>query len=40
MVLNDVFPDTLAAVRAILQAARLRTERQTGLADFVARLSP
>ena len=40
VVLNDVFPDTLAAVRAILQAARLRTERQTGLADFVARLSP
>ena len=40
VVLNDVFPDTLTAVRAILQAARLRTERQTGLADFVARLSP
>ncbi len=40
VVLNDAFPDTLAAVRAILQAARLRTERQTGLADFIARLSP
>ena len=40
VVLNDVFPHTLAAVRAILQAARLRTDRQTGLADFVARLSP
>ncbi len=40
VVLNDDFAATLAAVRAILLAARLRTERQTGLADFVARLIP
>lgn len=39
VVLNDDFPATVAAVRAILLAARLRTERQPGLADFVARLS-
>ena len=40
IVLNDDFPTALAAVRAILQAARLRTDRQTGIADFVARLGP
>ena len=38
VVLNDDFPTALAAVRAILLAARLRTDRQTGIADFVARL--
>ncbi len=38
VVLNDDFPTTLAAVRAILLAARLSTERQTGIADFVAQL--
>jgi guanylate kinase len=40
VVLNDDFPATLAAVRAILLAARLRTDRQPGIADFVARLCP
>jgi guanylate kinase len=38
VVLNGDFPTTLAAVRAILQAAQLSTRRQTGIADFVARL--
>jgi guanylate kinase len=38
VVLNDDFAATLAAIRAILLAARLRTDRQTGIADFVARL--
>ena len=38
VVLNDDFPTTLAAVRAILLAERLRTERQIGIADFIARL--
>ena len=38
VVLNDDFPTTLAAVRAILQAAQLSTGRQTGIAEFVARL--
>jgi guanylate kinase len=38
VVLNGDFPTTLAAVRAILQAAQLSTRRQTGIADFVAQL--
>ena len=38
VVLNDDFATTLAAVRAILQAAQLRTDRQTGIADFVVSL--
>ena len=40
VVLNDDFPTALAAVRAILLAARLCTRRQTGVADFVTHLSP
>ena len=38
VVLNDDFPTALAAIRAILLAARLRTERQTGIDEFVARM--
>ena len=38
VVLNDDFATTLGSIRAILQAARLRTERQTGIGDFVANL--
>jgi guanylate kinase len=38
VVLNGDFPTTLAAVRAILQAAQFSTRRQTGIADFVASL--
>jgi guanylate kinase len=38
VVLNDDFERALAAVRAILRAARSAATRQTGLADFVARL--
>jgi len=38
VVLNDVFDSAVAAVRAVLHAARLATARQTGLAAFVARL--
>jgi len=38
VVLNDVFDSAVAAVRAVLNAARLATARQTGLAAFVAGL--
>jgi guanylate kinase len=38
VVLNDDFDTAIAQVRAILHAARLATARQSGLADFVARL--
>lgn len=38
VVVNDTFADALAALRAILQAARLATGRQPGLAAFVAGL--
>ena len=38
VVLNDVFDSAVAAVRAVLHAARLVTGRQTGLHDFVSRL--
>jgi guanylate kinase len=38
VLVNDTLAGTIAAVRAILHAARLATARQTGLADFVARL--
>ena len=39
VVVNDAFEPTLTQVRAILLAARLRTERQTGIAAFVSGLS-
>lgn len=39
VVLNDGFEPALAQVRAILLAARLRTDRQTGIAAFVAGLN-
>ena len=38
VVVNDVFDDALAALRAILHAARCATARQTGMAGFVAGL--
>jgi guanylate kinase len=38
VLVNDDFQSALAAVRAILQAARLATRRQAGLDDFVVRL--
>ncbi len=38
VVVNDVFEDAVAALRAILHAARSATARQTGLAGFVAGL--
>ena len=38
VVVNDVFDDAVAALRAILQAARCATARQTGMAGFVAGL--
>jgi guanylate kinase len=38
VVVNDVFDDAVAALRAILHAARCATARQTGLAGFVAGL--
>ena len=38
VVVNDNFDRAVAAVRAVLHAARLATARQTGLADFVRRL--
>ncbi len=38
VVLNENLPAALAGVRAVLHAARLARTRQTGLADFVARL--
>ena len=39
VVLNDLFDTTLAQVRAILVAARLRTARQVGLSEFISALS-
>jgi guanylate kinase len=36
VVVNEVFDDALAELRAILQAARCATARQVGLAGFVA----
>jgi len=39
VIVNDVFDDSVASVRAILRAERLRRTRQLGLADFVSRLS-
>jgi guanylate kinase len=38
VVMNEDFDAAVAQVRAILQAARLATARQNGLADFVARM--
>jgi guanylate kinase len=38
VVVNDDLERAVAAVRAVLHAARLVTARQTGLEDFVARL--
>ena len=38
IVVNDDIDDTVATVRAILNAERLRRDRQTGLVDFVAGL--
>ncbi len=38
VVVNDVFDDAVAALRAILHAARCATARQTGMAGFVAGL--
>ena len=38
VVVNDVFEDAVAALRAILHAARCATARQTGMAAFVAGL--
>ncbi len=38
-VVNTDLPAAIVAVRAVLHAARLRTARQTGLAEFVAGLA-
>jgi guanylate kinase len=38
VIVNDDFPAAVGAVRSVLQAARLVTVRQSGLADFVATL--
>jgi guanylate kinase len=38
VVVNDVFDEALAALRAVLQAARCATRRRIGLASFVAGL--
>jgi guanylate kinase len=38
VVVNDVFEQTVTAVRSVLHAARLATARQTGLTEFVAGL--
>jgi guanylate kinase len=38
VVVNDVFADAVAELRAILHAARCATARQTGMAGFVAGL--
>lgn len=39
VVVNRELDQAVAAVRAVLHAARLATSRQTGLAEFVARLA-
>jgi guanylate kinase len=39
VVINDSFEHAVAAVRAVLNAARSAIGRQSGLADFVARLT-
>ena len=39
VVVNDDFDETAARVRVILDAERLRRERQTGLVDFVKGLA-
>ncbi|MBO0710170.1 MAG: guanylate kinase [Acetobacteraceae bacterium] len=38
VLVNDTFDDAVASVRAILQAARIATPRQVGLAAFVSAL--
>jgi guanylate kinase len=38
VVVNDNLEHAIGAVRAVLHAARLATARQTGLAQFIARL--
>jgi guanylate kinase len=38
VVVNHDLPQAITSVRAVLQAARLVTTRQIGLADFVKRL--
>jgi guanylate kinase len=38
VIVNDTIDDSVAAARAIVTAERLRRDRQTGLADFVATL--
>jgi guanylate kinase len=38
VIVNDDFEQAVAAVRAVLHAARLATARQPGLGDFVAGL--
>jgi len=38
VIINDDFDESLANLRAILRAERLRRERQTRLPDFIARL--
>jgi guanylate kinase len=38
VIVNDDVPKSVAAVRAILHAERLKRDRQTGLTDFVKRL--
>jgi guanylate kinase len=38
VVVNDDLEPTVAAVHAVLRAARLATSRQAGLGEFVARL--
>ncbi|SDF60392.1 guanylate kinase [Limimonas halophila] len=39
IVVNESIPESVRRVEAILQAERLRRERQTGLPDFVGRLT-
>lgn len=39
VVVNENVPDSVRRVEAILQAERLRRERQTGLGDFVRKLA-
>lgn len=40
VLVNDVLDETVAAVRAVLAAARCTRARQTGLAAFIAGLTP